>query len=79
MKRMHCKQVLSKRLIYIIIYLLWPHVWHTYSEIINKTRVFQMNHFLWPFNFTPGAAEVHKTARPSIFKQKAALYQKQLQ
>lgn len=38
-----------------------------------------MKLFLSPFSVTPGAAEVHTTARPSIFKQRAALYQKQLQ
>lgn len=38
-----------------------------------------MKHFLWTFSVASETDGVQKMARPSIFKQKAALYQKQLQ
>lgn len=59
--------------------IYYYHVWHKYSEKVNKMRVCQMKLFLWPFSVASETAEVQKMARPSIFKQKAALYQKQLQ
>lgn len=71
---MHCKQMISMTLLFIILYLLWPHVWHNYNGKVNKTGVFQMKYFLWLSSVTPGAAKLHKRAKPFVFQDRAALY-----